>query len=52
MGISHEHLWGTFAMDAYERLGTLRETWLYYCELASMPIDIETAVEFSTDGHG
>ncbi len=47
-----EELTGVAAMDAYERLTTPRETWLYYCELVSMPLDIKTAVEFSTDGHG
>lgn len=30
-----EELTGVFAMDAYERLITPRETWLYYCELVS-----------------
>jgi len=36
-----ESLSGARAVEAFERLGTVRETWLYYCELSSMPVMVE-----------
>lgn len=38
-----ESLSGARAAESFERLTTLRETWLYYCELSSMPVSAELA---------
>ncbi|EQD25851.1 hypothetical protein B1A_22129 [mine drainage metagenome] len=47
-----DELTGTWDPESYKRLTTVRETWLYYCELASMPFNLEPADMEARSEHG